>query len=86
MFLGVDFVDGIGEFALQGANFTKQRGVKGELVTRIGGGANGSKRCDKDVKSGKVMERKLSFFGWNSGEGCTFVEATLLKPIVGVSP
>ena len=40
MFLGVNFINGIGEPALQGTNFTKERGMEGEFVTRIGGGAD----------------------------------------------
>ena len=64
MFLGVDFVDGIGEFALQGADFTKQRDVKGKLVTRIVGVAYGSKRSDENVESGEVIKGKLRLFGW----------------------
>ena len=40
MFLGVNFINGIGEPALQGTNFTKEGGMEGEFVTRIGGGAD----------------------------------------------
>ena len=38
--LGVNFINGIGKSALEGANFTKERGVEREFVTRIGGSAD----------------------------------------------
>ena len=40
MFLGVNFINGVGEPALQGTDFSKEWGVEGELVTRIGGYAD----------------------------------------------
>ena len=40
MFLGANFINGIGKPALQGTNSTKERGMEGEFVTRIGGGAD----------------------------------------------
>ena len=50
MFLGVDFIDGVGKPALQGTNFSKEWGVEGELVARIGGCADRAERGDKNVE------------------------------------
>ena len=60
--------------------------MEGELVSRIGGCADRAEGCDIDVECGKMVKRELSFFGRNGGKGCALVEATLLKPVVGVSP
>ena len=63
-FLCVDLIDGVGKPALKGANLPKKRNAKRKLVTRIVGVANGSKRGDENVESGKVIKGKLRFFGW----------------------
>ena len=85
-FLRVDFIDGVGEPALKGAYLPQQWNTEGELVSRIAGGAYGAKRRDENVESGKVIEGELRVFGRDGGEGSTLVDATLLKPIEGVTP
>ena len=60
--------------------------MEGELVPRIGGGANGAKGGKKYVERGKMVQRELGFLGWDGRKGCAFVEATLLEPIECVSP
>ena len=84
--LRVNLVNGVGEPALKVAYLPQQWSTEGELVSRIVGSANGAKRRDENVESGKVIEGELCFFGWDGGEGSTLIDAALLKPVEGVSP
>ena len=52
----MDFVDGVGEPALQGADLAKERRSERKFVTRVVGCANGAEWCDEYVKGGEVVK------------------------------
>ena len=52
----MDFVDGVGEPALQCADLAKERNPEGEFVTRVVGCANEAEWRDEYVEGGEVVK------------------------------
>ena len=52
----MDFVDGVGEPALQNADLAEKRSSEGEFVTRVVGCANGAEWHDEYVEGGEVVK------------------------------